>query len=72
VKISCLHCCEGQFNVEISEHELDAIGLLSFKCPYCAKSTAIQRRSGGGVEIAGDSHSESIRKASDATEATIK
>ena len=61
MKIKCLKCQDCEFDIEISDFELDNTKVVSLTCPSCGSSTAIQKRPGGGIEIAIDRHLEGKR-----------
>ena len=61
MKIKCLNCQACEFDIEVSDFELDHTKVVSLTCPSCGASTAIQKRPGGGVEIAIDRHLERQR-----------
>ena len=61
MKISCINCQSHEFNIEISAMDFRLAPVISLTCPACGKSTALQERPGGGIEIALDKHLESNR-----------
>ena len=61
MKISCMNCQRYEFEVDISVAEIDLAKVVTLTCPNCGKSTALQERAGGGIEIALDKHLESKR-----------
>ena len=62
MKISCMNCQKYEFEVDISSAEINSAKVVSLTCPVCGKSTAMQERAGGGIEIALDKHLESKRR----------
>lgn len=61
MKISCLNCNRADFQFELLGGEIENICVIAITCPNCGKSTAIQQRPGGGIEIALDKHLENNR-----------
>ena len=51
MKITCLGCKNYEFEFEINEYEVSQTKVVSLNCPDCGKSTAIQQRVAGGLEI---------------------
>ena len=54
MKIKCLGCKKYEYEFWISEYEISQTKVISLVCPDCGKSTAIQQRDAGGLEIALD------------------
>lgn len=61
MKIACLSCRRFEFEVELNEMDFRRAPVIALTCPACGKSTAVQQRSGGGIEIALDKHLEKER-----------
>jgi len=61
MKIACLNCQQTEFRIEILDLEIEQAGVVALTCPCCGKSTAIQKRPGGGIEIAIDKSLEKSR-----------
>jgi hypothetical protein len=62
VKISCLSCKQFDFEIDVSTMEIESAPVIALTCPQCGKSTSIQERPGGGIEIALDKHLEKTRR----------
>ena len=61
MKIKCVNCQRTEFDVEISDAEVQSIKVVSLTCPACGESTAVQQRPGGGIEISIDKHLGNVR-----------
>ncbi len=61
MKITCLNCKRFEFEIDISSAEIQSAPVVALTCPECGKSTSIQERPGGGIEIALDKHLEKNR-----------
>jgi len=61
MKITCMSCKGFEFEVEVSEMDFQRAPAVALTCPQCGKSTAIQQRPGGGIEVALDKHLEKQR-----------
>jgi hypothetical protein len=59
--IKCLNCKKYEFDINISSFEVENAPVVSLTCPDCGKSTAMQKRDSGGIEIALDKHLDSVR-----------
>lgn len=54
MRIQCLNCGSGTFEIELSSADLDRAPVVALNCARCGKWTAVQRRPGGGIQIALD------------------
>jgi len=61
MKIMCLSCKGFEFEIDISNAEIKSAPVVALTCPKCGKSTAIQERPRGGIEITLDLHLEKHR-----------
>ncbi len=61
MKIACLSCRGFVFDIEVASVDFKRAPVIALTCPECGKSTAVQERSGGGIEISTDKHLESLR-----------
>lgn len=61
MKITCLGCQRTEFQFEVLDVEVEQAGVIALTCPSCGKSTSIQKRPGGGIEIGVDKHLEKTR-----------
>lgn len=61
MKINCMTCGSFTFDVELSEADFSRAPVITLTCPSCGKSTALQEREGGGIEVSLDKHLESKR-----------
>lgn len=61
MKIVCMNCQRTEFQIEVLDAEIEHAKVISLTCPSCGKSTAIQKRPGGGIEIMLDKHLEKTR-----------
>jgi uncharacterized protein YlaI len=61
MKITCMSCQRFEFEIDLSPSELKKTPVVALTCPECGKSTAVQERPGGGIEISLDKHLEKSR-----------
>lgn len=61
MKITCMSCKSFEFAVELSDQDFRRAPVVALTCPQCGKSTSIQQRPGGGIEIGLDKHLEKKR-----------
>jgi hypothetical protein len=58
-----MNCSAFDFEIELESNALNLQPVVSLTCPNCGASTAIQKRTGGGIEITLDKHLMATRKA---------
>ncbi len=52
MKIKCLSCQQFEFDIDVSENDVMINSpVISLNCPSCSKNTAIEARTGGGIQI---------------------
>ena len=47
--IVCIECGERRF--EVNPNDVENVGIITFVCPKCGATTAVERRNGGGVTV---------------------